>query len=116
MSIANIIDTWFKKFLNGDETTFFIHSKMPPVYLEDLPQGVFFVTTAQLHSPLHTYAAEQNGWNLEKIVELETRFAVFGLIGSLYLHFRTVLHGIQCLLSNRNREHHECFFCCVTAI
>ena len=111
-----ILKVHLSKPIKGDETTLFLRSLMVPVYGTSLPQADFLAAVDKLLNTLFTFTASGSGWILDKIVELEVKFATFNPIrGSSYLPTPPELDASHLLLNIRNRQDHNCFLYCFTA-
>ena len=98
-----------------EETQVFLRSNMLPVYGTSLPQDDFLSAVDQLLNTLFTFTASGSGWILEKIVNLDVKFATFSPIrGSSYLPTPPELDASHLLLNIRNRQDHNCFLYCFT--
>ena len=98
------------------ETALFLRSHMMPVYGTSLPQDDFLSAVDQLLNTLFTFTASGSGWILEKIVNLDVKFATFNPIrGFSYLPTPPELDASHLLLNIRNRQDHNCFLYCFTA-
>ena len=111
-----ILKVHLSKPIKGDETTLFLRSLMVPVFGTSLPQADFLAAVDKLLNTLFTFTASGSGWILDKIVELEVKFATFNPIrGSSYLPTPPELNASHLLLNIRNRQDHNCFLYCFTA-
>ena len=96
-----------------EETQVFLRSNMVPVYGTSLPQDDFLSAVDQLLNTLFTFTASGSGWILEKIVDLDVKFATFSPIrGSSYLPTPPELDASHLLLNIRNRQDHNCLAKC----
>ena len=94
----------------------FLRSAMTPVYGTSLPQPDFLNAVDKMTNTLFTFTASGSGWIMDRIVELEVRFATFNPIrGSSYLPTPPELDASRLLLNIRNRQDHNCFLYCFTA-
>ena len=100
----------------GDETTLFLRSQMHPVYGMSTGQDIFFDMVDKMMNTLFTFTASGSGWILDKITNLEVKFAAFNPIrGSSYIPSPPQLDASHLLLNIRNRQDHNCFLYCFTA-
>ena len=111
-----ILKVELSKPTKDEETQVFLRSNMVPVYGTSLPQDDFLSAVDQLLNTLFTFTASGSGWILEKIVDLDVKFATFSPIrGSSYLPTPPELDASHLLLNIRNRQDHNCFLYCFTA-
>ena len=94
----------------------FLRSAMTPVYSTSVPQPDFLNAVDKMTNTLFTFTASGSGWIMDRIVELEVKFATFNPIrGSSYLPTPPELDASRLLLIIRNRQDHNCFLYCFTA-
>ena len=93
-----------------------LRSQMVPVYGTSLPQDDFLSAVDKILNTLFTFTASGSGWILEKIVDLDVKFATFNPIrGYSFLPTPPELDASRLLLNIRNRQDHKCFLYCFTA-
>ena len=99
-----------------EETELLLRSQMVPVCGTSLPQDDFLSAVDELLNALFTFTASGSVWILEKIVDLDVKFATFNPIrGSSFLPTPPELDASRLLLNIRNRQDHNCFLYCFTA-
>ena len=111
-----VLRTELSKPTKGEETELYLRSHMVPVYGNTLPQDDFLAAVDKMINTLFTFTASGSGWILDKITELDIKFATFNPIrGSSYLPTPPELEAPHLLLNIRNRQDHNCFLYCFTA-
>ena len=109
------LKVYLSKPLKGDKTL--LRLLMVLVYGSSLPQAGFLAAVDKLLNTLFTFTASGSGWNLDKGVDLEVKFATFNPIrGSSYLSIPPELDASHLLLNIRNRQDHNCFLYVFTAV
>ena len=111
-----VLRTELSKPTKGEETELYLRSHMVPVYGNTLPQDDFLAAVDKMINTVFTFTASGSGWILDKITELDIKFATFNPIrGSSYLPTPPELEAPHLLLNIRNRQDHNCFLYCFTA-
>ena len=79
-----VLRTELSKPTKGEETELFLRSHMVPVYGNTLPQDDFLAAVDKMINTLFTFTASGSGWILDKITELDIKFATFNPIHPTY--------------------------------
>ena len=93
-----VLRTELSKPTNGEETELFLRSHMVPVYGNTLPQNDFLAAVDKMINTLFTFTASGSGWILDKIIELDIKFATFNPIRDppTFLPHQNWRHRIYC--------------------
>ena len=75
-----ILKVELTKPTKDEEPELFLRSQRVPVYGTSLPQDDFLSAVDKLLNTLFTFTASGSGWILEKIVDLDAKFATFNPI------------------------------------
>ena len=75
-----ILRTELFKPTKGEETELFLRSAMEPVYSNNMPQADLLSAVDKMFNTPFTLTASGSGWILEKVAELDVKFAIFNPI------------------------------------